>query len=214
MKQLIAYVLLALCLLLASPAPAQLRHSFFVDKDRKIIIDDLQSIAVVPAWVALDPVRYETMPAELKAKEEDAAFFLQNMLFSSLLRSNEMGKSKLQDIYTVNEKLVKQKAVISQLPVQSSPAAICEMLGADAVLLTFVSHDKSFVKSHPDVAPIVQAIQWNNPVSRKDFVIVLFHKTGKPLWATAFYSGGIKSTIREEYQLFVGDVISLYGYSR
>ena len=212
MKRLIYPGFLACCLVISLQAYSQLRHNYYFAANNKEVIDSLRNIAIIPAYVELKPDRYENLPDELTAKEEDAALFLQNLLFSALLRTDDAPQSKLQDIYITNEALALHKSNLCRLSLQLSPAAICEMVGADAVLLTLASHDESFVINNSEVAQILNTINWNKPIRRKGFVLVMFHKTDKPLWALAIGHASIQTTIREEYQLLVGDIISLYGY--
>lgn len=214
MKSSILILTLVICTLLAPlPAGAQLRNNYYFAPDSKAQVDKLRSIAILPAWVSLEPIRYEGNASELQEGEKNASFFMQNLFFSALIRTDTLRPKKLQDMHTTNEKLAKAKANLPKAALELSPSQICEMVEADAVLLTLVSHDNNFVTTNPAVAHMVQSMQWNKPISQKDIIVVLYHRSGQPIWAASFRTGGIKSSIREEYQFLMGDMLSIYGYS-
>jgi hypothetical protein len=214
MKSGILLLTFSICTLLAHlPAGAQLRNNYYFAPDSKAQVDKLRSIAILPAWVSLEPSRYEGLPGELQAKEKDASDFVQNLMFSALIRTDTLRDKKLQDMYSTNERLAMAKANNYKVALERSPSQLCDLVEADAVLLTLVSHDNNFVTTNPAVAQIVQSMQWNKPISQKDVILVLFHKSGQPIWAASFRTGGVSTSLREEYQLYMGDVLSIYGYT-
>lgn len=185
---------------------SQITNNYYYADNSSAIIDTLENIAIVPAWVVLQPDVYSEAPEKLKNAEEEASLFFQDLLYSSLLLTNA---SQLTDIYRINSLLVNPSKEIPRPGLHFSPVELCEILNADAVLLTFASHDKLFVVNNLDFTGLFKKVEWNRPLKRKNIVMGLFYKDGTPLWAAAFDTGGIKSTVREENQQFP---ITLYGY--
>ncbi|TPE43261.1 hypothetical protein [Pontibacter mangrovi] len=200
-------------LLARLPAEAQLRNNYYFAPDSKVQVNKLNCIAIVPAWVSLDPMRYEGNLRELNKREKDTSAFMQNLLFSALIRTDTLSPKKLQDMYTTNEKLARANINIPKVALELTPTEICKIVEADAALLTFVSYDNSFVITDTAVARIVQSVQWNKPFTQKDIIVLLYHKSGHPIWAASFRSRATKTSIREENQVIIGDFLSIYGYT-
>lgn len=208
MKKVISFVVFFLIFLSGS---AQIWNNYYFSENSDAIIDSLEKVAIVPGWIQLKPNRYEGAPEELKAAEEAASLFFQNLLYSSLLGTNP---SRLQDIYSTNALLARENLEFSRVGLEVSPVDLCRILNVDAVLLSFISYDKNFVRSNAFVVNLFEQVEWNKEVKRKDMLLGLFNKDGSPIWAASFIMGGIKTTVREENQIFIGNQITLYGLIR
>lgn len=187
-------------------AVAQLRNNYYFSENSRAVIDTFNRVAIIPGWVQLDPKGYSGTPEKLNAAEEEASIFYQNLLYSSLLLTNS---SRLSDIYQINSTLIELSPNIVHFGLELSPQELCKVLNVEAVLLLFASYDKSFILNNDQLVKLFEQVKWNKPVKRKNVVIGLFDKSGKPLWAASFDTGGIKTTVREENQIFP---ITLYGY--
>jgi len=188
------------------PVISQITNNYYFRENSNTIIDTLEKVAIIPGWVHLKPDIYSNVPEKLKIAEEEASLFFQDLLYSSLLMTNS---TQLRDIYKINSILIDHTQEISGIGLNFSPPELCRLLEVDAVLLTFVSYDKTFVLNNPEVVNLFQQVQWNKPVKRKNVVMGLFYKDGTPLWAASFETGGIDGTVRQENQQFP---ITLYGY--
>lgn len=208
MKKVISFLVF---FLIFSSGAAQIWNNYYFAENSDAIIDSLEKVAIVPGWVQLKPNRYQGVPEELKAAEEAASLFFQNLLYSSFLGTNP---SRLQDIYSTNALLVKESRDFSRVGLEVSPEDLCLLLNVDAVLLSFISYDKDFIRSNALVVNLFEDVKWNKEVKRKDMVLGLFYKDGTPIWATSFIMGGIKTTVREENQIFIGNQVTLYGLIR
>lgn len=189
-----------------SSAVSQLTNNYYFAENSTAIIDTLENVAIIPGWVQLEPNIYTSIPEKLKAAEEEASLFFQDLLYSSLLLTNS---PKLRDIYRVNSLLLARNLEFPRISLGHSPGELCELLNVDAVLLSFISYNKTFVLNNREFLNLFKQVEWNKPLKRKNVVIALFYKDGTPLWAAAFDTGGVNSTVREENQVFP---VTLYGY--
>jgi hypothetical protein len=205
MKKVISFMVF---LFIVSVGSAQIWNNHYFGKNSDSVINNLDKVAIVPGWIQLKPNRYEGSPEKLKAAEEAASLFFQNLLYSSLLSTNP---SKLQDIYSTNALLTRETKDFSRVGLAYSPVEFCRLLDVDAVLLSFVSYDKSFIRNNDFFLILFEQVEWNKEVKRKDMALGLFYKDGTPLWAASFIIGGVKTTMREENQISLGNQVTLYG---